>query len=191
MPVTLYTKEKGKTFLTDEEWANWGMSEIYIGQFTLHREDGPAYINDHSRYGKIQSWWINGRMHRKDGPALISLKEHSWFTYGKLLKIIPYNQLKDYLIANNYNLILALTDPIDIIRRSTEKYKEKLKGVFEMSCEKNNEKCCNCNCKPVEDTKQIDNTSTQSTPLKEVKCTWCCKTKNECTCKDPHVMDWV
>lgn len=32
----------------------------------LHREDGPALIDD-----VAEEWWVNGYLHREDGPAII------------------------------------------------------------------------------------------------------------------------
>jgi len=62
---------------------------IDLGQYVLHREDGPAYIR-YYRDGNIQyeKWYINGVLHREDGPAIIdyykngSIKFEQWYWCG-------------------------------------------------------------------------------------------------------------
>jgi hypothetical protein len=46
---------------------------------TLHREDGPAYIDTN----KTQFWYLTGKCHREDGPAVISSRGGiSWYIDG-------------------------------------------------------------------------------------------------------------
>ena len=40
----------------------------------LHREDGPAFIDDN-----YKEWWINDEKHREDGPAVIDGNYKEWY----------------------------------------------------------------------------------------------------------------
>ena len=73
-----------------EKVVEYGDISYYIkGTKTLHREDGPALIDElgeewfykgyrHREGGPaierkdgLKEWWVNGRLHREDGPAVI------------------------------------------------------------------------------------------------------------------------
>ena len=47
--------------------------ELWLVNYELHREDGPARIG-YNADGSVSSegWWIDGKQHRADGPAWIS-----------------------------------------------------------------------------------------------------------------------
>jgi hypothetical protein len=45
----------------------------------LHRENGPAVINDED---KIYEWYFNGVLHRENGPAVISPLGKYWYRHG-------------------------------------------------------------------------------------------------------------
>ena len=49
------------------------------GTLTLHREDGPALIDDTST-----EWFFNGNLNREDGPAVIYREGYvEWWLNGK------------------------------------------------------------------------------------------------------------
>jgi hypothetical protein len=48
----------------------------------LHREDGPAYINDIGD----EYWYLYGLFHREDGPAIKAHNYVSWYFHGKYIR---------------------------------------------------------------------------------------------------------
>ena len=56
------------------------MSSYYNDNGELHREDGPAVVNEDG-----ESWYLNGALHREDGPAVISKDgRKAWCVKGEL-----------------------------------------------------------------------------------------------------------
>ena len=50
----------------------------------LHRDDGPAVINDNGS----QAWYKHGKLHRIGGPATIHANgDEGWFVDGKLHRL--------------------------------------------------------------------------------------------------------
>ena len=107
---TMYTKEQGKEELTYVEWDN-----LYRGNVTFHREDGPAYEDDTGYKG----WWVDDDRHREDGPARVygNGKTEWWMNNVQLTKLdkeylIKYMELKGLTVAH------LLLDPDPMIRNS-------------------------------------------------------------------------
>ena len=64
----------------EEIISNYDNSICYYieGTRTLHREDGPALIDDTST-----EWFFNGNLHREDGPAVIHREgDVEWWLNG-------------------------------------------------------------------------------------------------------------
>jgi len=61
----VYTKELGKISTNNVE------DFIFL---TLHRTDGPAFIEYNTDYGtkSFEEWWVDRKKHRTDGPAVVS-----------------------------------------------------------------------------------------------------------------------
>lgn len=50
----------------------------------LHREDGPAVINEKDQ---VEEWYLNGQRHRIGGPAYDSPNVKVWMEYNQLHRI--------------------------------------------------------------------------------------------------------
>jgi len=51
----------------------------HLSQGQLHREDGPAVVNENGQY-----WIRHGKQHREDGPAIINDDGEAWLQEGEL-----------------------------------------------------------------------------------------------------------
>ena len=62
------------------------------GTTRLHREDGPAVIDN-----RYKAWYINGILHRTDGPAVEYVSgDTSWWVDGKLLSLSKTYLLREW-----------------------------------------------------------------------------------------------
>jgi len=55
----------------------------------LHRLNGPAVIYNENKTYQILEWWVNGKKHRINGPAIINNmdKRIEWWVNGKLHRL--------------------------------------------------------------------------------------------------------
>ena len=137
--VIVYTKEKGRLELTEQEydmgssietlhredgpaveWTSDGNTHWYKDGF-LHREDGPAVEEENRGY---RVWYMNGIMHREDGPAL----EYSsgflhWYLDGKQYSKEGFNEIIKEI--DSLDLALGLTDPREWVRNRWKKMIQK------------------------------------------------------------------
>lgn len=84
------TAVKGKLHsVNDSPSVDWVGLKMWHKHGKLHRENGPAYIEQRSNVNlEREIWCKNGKMHRDDGPAdIITLNDgiqKSWYKNGKL-----------------------------------------------------------------------------------------------------------
>lgn len=98
--VTVYTKERGKLCLSEDEWLK------QFGCYTFHNVDGPAVVFASG----TKLWLLNNKRHRINGPA-IELNDGTcmWYIDGLEIGKKTVNQilnsslkeLQNYLNSNH------------------------------------------------------------------------------------------
>ena len=54
--------------------AKFRLTQYHLPNGYIHREDGPAHIEDYYNGDRHESWWYNDTLHRYGGPAIKSKK---------------------------------------------------------------------------------------------------------------------
>ena len=94
--LTIYTQDKGRLDLTQEECHNFTLNTV-----TLHRTNSPAVIRYH-KDGSIRCklYYINDKLHRLDGPSIIW-----YYQYVGVDREYYFINNKFYKKEDYYNLI--------------------------------------------------------------------------------------